>query len=75
MSHPGNIKACIRELDDQAARALLPTYSELLEALRDTKQELVRLHDLHCDRYAGKLGMPDLDLAEKARDLLARIPT
>lgn len=62
MSHPDNIKACIRELDDQAARALLPTYSELVEALRQATG-------------INPFGSVENAAArDAARDLLARIP-
>lgn len=42
------------------------SYDALVEALRDARIELGRLHSLHLDRYQGKIGEPDVAVIVKA---------
>lgn len=61
-----NVNACISHLDEQARRALLPTYSELLIALHDLEWAVDGIEYVQKE-YAAEV--------KAARDLLVHFDT
>lgn len=72
-SKSANVATCIAHLDDQASRALLPTYSELVEALR----QMAPLLDIAFCYEGDVFGVAHNDAADATvlgRAILSRIP-
>lgn len=49
------------------------TLLDVVTALTDAEKEIRRLHEIHADAFEGKIGEPDLTVADNIHNLLARL--
>ena len=50
-----------------------PAYREVMDVLKEAEEEIRRLHEIHADAFEGKIGEPDLEVANKIKSLRARL--